>query len=200
MTLERTASALILLAAAASAIDSCRGDRRPPAHAPARESLALAPAHVDLTPRQTESDTPPGLDTTRIIGVKPPSAVEASLVSDESLVNLMASVEVLRAGEFGQPAVSVRVVSTWGPYANLDCDCLATDLFISLNAGIDEQRLYRLEPLLDPTLDSLRTENGKPVAYVTYGLAISRRSIRVEATMDTIVIAPVTRRSAVQPN
>jgi hypothetical protein len=84
--------------------------------------------------------------------------------------------------------MSVRVLSTWGTYAGLDCDCLTSHVFVATNLDGEELRLFQLGPLLDPVVDSLVTEASKPTVYLSYGLAAQRLHLRVGIALDRLSI------------
>ena len=137
------------------------------------------------------------VDSTSVLGIRPPSQVASSVFRDEGSLRLFNSLRVLSEGmaAHGQ----LRVLSFWGPHSRLDCGCLTSNLIIAFNLDGEELSAYRLGPLLDPVVDSLSTERDAPVVYLTYGLSSARRSMRVDVLADRLAITEVPPRPSAQP-
>ena len=127
-------------------------------------------------------------------GVPTPADIHPIAVSDSGLISLYNSVKVLGEKFVGLPGAQVRVIGSWGGSAELDCDCILTQVHIAVNLDGDEFRVYRLPELLDPTVTSIVTENKNGVAYIEYGLAKARRRVRIEILPTTIRVTNATRR------
>jgi len=133
-------------------------------------------------------------DSVGVRGLTPPASLRASAVQTQSMINLVNSVEVLADSMVGPSAIDVRVLSTWGGFAGLPCDCLTTVLYIGLNDGGQTLRAYRLPELLDPKVDSMTAENDQPTIYVTYGLRSALRHARIVATLAGVHITQAKSR------
>lgn len=127
-------------------------------------------------------------------GVPAPADLHPIAVRDSGLISLYNSVEVLGEKFVGIPGAQLRVIGTWGGSAELDCDCILTQVHIAVNLDGDEFRVYRLPELLDPKVTSIVTEKKHGVAYIEYGPASGRRRVRVEILPETIRVTNATRR------
>ncbi len=122
-------------------------------------------------------------------GVPAPTAIAGRPVWDTSFVRVLNAPELLAEGAAGRPQLRVRVTGVLGAWAELDCDCLLTTLYIAVSDGAEDEatlRAFRLPGLLDPKIDSLVTEADVPVLYVSYGLASQRRIARLAVSLQGV--------------
>jgi len=120
--------------------------------------------------------------------------MRAASVTAGDFVRLLNSVEVLADTTVGPSGLGVRVISVWGSSARLDCDCLTSLLYIALNDAGQTLRAYRLPELLDPKVESIRSEDGNPVIYVTYGQPAALRHARIVATLSGVRVTQASAR------
>ena len=125
-------------------------------------------------------------DTTGVRGIRPPSELHGTKVGQQDFRDLVLSVKVLvdtllRVHGLGP---ELRVISAWGGYAGLPCDCLTTRLFIGLNDGEEFLVAYSLPELLDPTIDRVTTQGRDAVVFISYGLDKRRQHARIRANLD----------------
>ncbi len=113
-------------------------------------------------------------------GVPKPDRIVARALRDTALASILSSVKILRDTTLGSLDRTVRVLTSWGPSAGLDCDCLLSNLYIATNSGGEELHLVRVQPLLDPAIDSLTSVGSAIMIYVSYGLPAARQRTRIE--------------------
>lgn len=120
------------------------------------------------------------------LGMPSPDSVLAETIEDTSLVMMLASIEVLGKGFVGVPGIQVRVLATWGQWARLDSGELTQHVFVSLNMDGFDYRGFKLGELLRPKVECIKTEDGTPVMYISYGLPATRQWIRVETDFESL--------------
>lgn len=122
-------------------------------------------------------------ESTGIRGVPAPARIVGAPVRDSSFVRLLNGIRVLAEGFVGVPGVQVRVLGAWGVWSGQDCDCVTTDLYVAVNEDGETMAVHRLPTLLDPVVDSLKTEQRQAVAYVTYGPGRTRQRAKLIINM-----------------
>lgn len=125
-------------------------------------------------------------DTVVLRGVPSPEGIVATPVRDSSFVRLLNGIHVLAEGMVGIPGIQVRLLGAWGEWSGQDCDCVTTDVYVALNEDGETMALHRLPTLLDPVVDSLKTEQRQAVAYLTYGPGLGRRHVRLAIAMSGV--------------
>ena len=121
-------------------------------------------------------------------GTPAPALVRAVNLTTPGALELFNSIKLEYEGELGQPSSLIRILSSWGESAGLDCGCLTTRIYVAINGGPDDMRVYQLPDLLEPSIEPPRVEAGNPVFYVVYGRPQQRHRIRVEATRDRVLV------------
>ena len=132
---------------------------------------------------QTRPDPP-------LKGVLAPDQVRAHAIRTSTMVDLVNSVKVLADTDVGRPMVELRVVSVWGGPSMQPCDCLTTVVYLGINVAEGMQYAFALPELLEPVLDSVRTESTHPVVYITYGDVGARHQIRAEVIDSMVHVSP----------
>src|SRR3990172_6783909 len=60
------------------------------------------------------------------------------------------------------------------------------EAIVATNEDGETMALHRLPTLLDPVVDSLKTEQRQAVAYLTYGPGLGRRHVRLAIAMSRV--------------
>ena len=127
------------------------------------------------------------------VGVPKADSVRLVSVSDTALASLLAGIQVLHEGSAGDPSLDVRVIAAWGPWAGADCGCLTQVLYFVLRGMDVTPCAYKLGPLLEPAVDRIVTEHGRPVVYVSYGPRGARQRLRIALSLERAEVAAAPR-------
>jgi hypothetical protein len=133
------------------------------------------------------------------VGILPPTALHKQEVHDSAIRNIALNGRVLIQRDFLHGlGLAVRVVGVAGESGSAGDESDATVDWIYIGiSGFGEappQKVYRIGPMYEPSVEALVIENRLPVLYISYGAPGRRERARIVATLDhlSIGLAPNT--------